>query len=124
MNSVLDCPSDERVREKCGNDWRKQREYGLRTGDHESQGWSRKDMSTLFRTINLFDFGRRAYRNSTWKSLQFSIIFTCFHKYAKSIFKLVMSVCKSVRTEHFCSKWTDFIILVFLENISRNLKFN
>jgi hypothetical protein len=26
-----------------------QHKYGLRTGDHKSQGWSRKDISTLFR---------------------------------------------------------------------------
>jgi hypothetical protein len=41
-----------------------QREYGLRTGDHESKVCSRKDTSILFRTINLFDVRRRANRNS------------------------------------------------------------
>jgi hypothetical protein len=46
-----------------------QREYGLRTGDYESQMCSRKDTSILFRTISLFYFIRRAYRNSTWKSV-------------------------------------------------------
>jgi hypothetical protein len=46
-----------------------QRENGLRAGDDESQGCSRKCTSTLFRTITLFDFSRRAYRHSTWESL-------------------------------------------------------
>jgi hypothetical protein len=46
-----------------------QREYGLRTGDHDSQVCSRKDTSMLSRTINFFDYSRRAYRNSTWKSV-------------------------------------------------------
>ena len=51
-----------------------QREYGLRTGDHEGQAWKRKVISTLFMAINLFDFTRRAYRNSTWKfSIQYNI---------------------------------------------------
>ena len=46
-----------------------QRECGLRRGDHESQVCSRKHTSILFRTIKFFDFSRRAYRKSTWKSV-------------------------------------------------------
>ena len=71
-----------------------QREYGLRTGDHNSKVCCRKDTSTLFRTINLFDFRRRAYRNSTWKSLAFRVIFRYYQKFAKKLF--LTSPCLSV----------------------------
>ena len=50
-----------------------QHEYGLRTGDHDSQECIRKDTSTLSRTFNMFDCGRRAFRNSTWKSLHLEL---------------------------------------------------
>lgn len=50
-----------------------QREYCLRKGDHNSQKCSKKDTSVLSRTFNLFDFGRRAFRNSTWRSLHLEL---------------------------------------------------
>jgi len=42
------------------------REYGLWTGDHESQGCSRQGISIPFRTINLFEFSWMVCRKSTW----------------------------------------------------------
>jgi hypothetical protein len=76
-----------------------QREYGLTMGDHRSKVRSRKDTSTLFRTINFFDFIRRAYRNSTWKSLAFRVIFRYFQKFAKKLLltSSCLSVCLSAR---------------------------
>ena len=50
-----------------------QHEYGLRTGDQDSQGCIGKDTSILSRTFNLFDCGRREFRNSTWKSLHLEL---------------------------------------------------
>jgi len=54
-----------------------QHEYGLRTGDHDSQECIGKDTSILSRTFNLFDFVRRAFRNSTWMSLHLELFVIC-----------------------------------------------
>ena len=48
-------------------------EYELWTGDHESQGCSKKDTSILYRTINLFYSTRRACRNSTCRFLHLEL---------------------------------------------------
>jgi len=54
-----------------------QHEYGLRTGDHDSQECIRKDTSIPSRTFNLFDFGRRTFRHSTWRSLHLELFVIC-----------------------------------------------
>ena len=70
-------------------------EYVLRTGDQKSKVCCRKNTSILFRTINLFDFSRKAYRKSMWKSLAFRVIFRYSQEFAKKL--LLTSPCLSVR---------------------------
>ena len=64
-----------------------QREYGLRKGDHDNQGCSRKDTSILSRTFNLFDFSRSAYRNSTWRSLNLKLFVIRKNPYIYGMFR-------------------------------------
>ena len=64
-----------------------QHEYGLRTGDHDSQEFIRKGTSILSRTFNLFDFGRRAFRNSTWRSLNLELFPICKKPHIYGMFR-------------------------------------
>jgi len=101
-----------------------QREFGLRTGDHESQMCRRKDTSTLFRKINFFDFIRRAYRNSTWKPvIQYN--FWLLSQICEKL--LITSSCLPVRLSAWNISGPSIRILVFiifLENMSRKFKFH
>jgi hypothetical protein len=96
---------------------------GLRTGDHESQVCSRKYTSILFRTINVFDFIRRAYRNSTWKSViqyNFLVAFTNLRKATCNI----MFTSPSDRKEHFWSQCKDFDFYNILGTYVEKIQFS
>jgi hypothetical protein len=70
-----------------------QRECGLRTEHHKSKVCSRKDTSVQFKPMSLFDFSRKAYRNSTWKSVAFRVILGASTNMRKASFNFVISVC-------------------------------
>jgi len=66
-NCVLICTGDDRIERYLGLIGENLSEYELWTGEHKSQGCGRKDISILFKTINLFDFSWTACRKGYWQ---------------------------------------------------------